>query len=243
MATLKACVQKARKDGFYPVYIRVTHNRTTQFIKTDKMVTKRELSKSKDITDPVVMKFCTALGNRQLFSDIADANVTLDDIANVHIITDRGQDVSFANLADIYVEKSVSQINHSDRAKTITVSATLKSENTSGVSSRVNDYLAKHPLPDEVDSAAGGIMSLIGGMIGPMITAMLIAIFLVYTVMVIQFEKFKQPLLIMMTIPFCFIAFGFPSTVLYLKTAVCYSFNNCNALVICNKAFFIWYYK
>lgn len=61
MATMKACVQKARKDGFFPVYIRVTHNRTTQYIKTDKMVTKRELSKSKDITDPVVMQFCTRL--------------------------------------------------------------------------------------------------------------------------------------------------------------------------------------
>ena len=61
MATLKACVQKIRNDGFYPVYIRVTHNRTTQYIKTDKMVTKRELSRSKDITDPVVMKFCTSL--------------------------------------------------------------------------------------------------------------------------------------------------------------------------------------
>lgn len=61
MATLKACVQKMRNDGFYPVYIRVTHNRTTQYIKTDKMVTKRELSRSKEITDPVVMQFCTAL--------------------------------------------------------------------------------------------------------------------------------------------------------------------------------------
>ena len=61
MATLKACVQKMRNDGFFPVYIRVTHNRTTQYIKTDKMVTKRELSRSKDITDPVVMQFCTAL--------------------------------------------------------------------------------------------------------------------------------------------------------------------------------------
>ena len=39
MATLKACVQKMRNDGFFPVYIRVTHNRTTQYIKTDKMVT------------------------------------------------------------------------------------------------------------------------------------------------------------------------------------------------------------
>lgn len=50
-----------RNDGFFPVYIRVTHNRTTQYIKTDKMVTKRELSRSNDITDPVVMQFCTAL--------------------------------------------------------------------------------------------------------------------------------------------------------------------------------------
>ncbi|MGM9833917.1 MAG: tyrosine-type recombinase/integrase [Candidatus Limisoma sp.] len=61
MATLKACVQWARKDGFYPVFIRVNHRRSTLYIKTDKMVTKHELSKSKDITDPVVMRFCSSL--------------------------------------------------------------------------------------------------------------------------------------------------------------------------------------
>ena len=58
MATLKACVQKIRNDGFYPVYIRVTHNRTTQYIKTDKMVTKRELSRSKEdgkVIDPAIL--------------------------------------------------------------------------------------------------------------------------------------------------------------------------------------------
>ncbi len=58
---MKACVQWARKDGFYPVFIRVNHKRSTLYIKTDKMVTKRELSPSKDITDPVVMNFCTSL--------------------------------------------------------------------------------------------------------------------------------------------------------------------------------------
>lgn len=73
MATLKACVQKMRNDGFFPVYIRVTHNRTTQYIKTDKMVTKRELSRSKDITDPVVMQFCTALILE--FSQLTSTNV------------------------------------------------------------------------------------------------------------------------------------------------------------------------
>lgn len=58
---MKACVQWVRKDGFYPVYIRVNHHRQTLYIKTEKMVMGRELSGSKDITDPVVMRFCTTL--------------------------------------------------------------------------------------------------------------------------------------------------------------------------------------
>ena len=143
--------------------------------------------------------------NIKLTSDIKDSSISPDDIGNIHIITSKGQDVSFANLSDIRLEKSVSQINHSDRAKTITVSATLVSENTAGVSSRVKEYLAENPLPNGVTSKAGGIMALIEDMIVPMVTAVIIAVFLVYTVMVLQFEKFKQPLLIMLSIPFCLI--------------------------------------
>jgi hypothetical protein len=44
MATLKICVRKKRSDGFWPVYIRVTHARKTQFIMTDKVVTDKYLS-------------------------------------------------------------------------------------------------------------------------------------------------------------------------------------------------------
>ena len=141
----------------------------------------------------------------KITSNITDKNITADDISNLQIITQNGQKVSFANLSDIRVEKSISQINHSDRAKKITITASLISEDTSGVSQRVNQFIANNPLPNGVHSKAGGIMALIGDMITPMISALLIAVFLVYTVMVIQFERFKQPLLIMVTIPFCFI--------------------------------------
>ncbi len=147
-------------------------------------------------------------GNRynvHLSSNIIDSNISADTISNLHIVTSNGRDVSFANLSDIKVEKSISQINHSDRAKTITVSATLVSEDTAGVSQRVQDFIAKNPLPNGVRSKAGGIMAFIGDMVAPMIIAIITAIFLVYTVMVLQFEKFKQPLLILSTIPFCLI--------------------------------------
>ena len=147
-------------------------------------------------------------GNRydlRITSNITDQNITSDTISNLHIVTQNGQNVSFANLSDIKVEKSISQINHSDRAKKITITASLVGEDTSGVAQRVNQFIAANPLPNGVHSKAGGIMALIGDMITPMITALIIAIFLVYTVMVIQFERFRQPLLIMVTIPFCFI--------------------------------------
>ncbi len=38
MTTLKAVVRKARSDGFFPVYIRVVHNRKPGYIKTNKIV-------------------------------------------------------------------------------------------------------------------------------------------------------------------------------------------------------------
>ena len=103
------------------------------------------------------------------------------------------------------MEKSISQINHTDRAKTITISAKLVSENTRDVSRRVKEYLSNNPLPPGVQSSSGGIVALVSDMIPPMLTALFIAVFLIYTVMVLQFEKFKQPLVIMVTIPFCFI--------------------------------------
>ena len=143
--------------------------------------------------------------NVHLSSNIKDGNLTPDAISNINIVTQEGRKVSFANISDTRVEKSISQINHSDRAKTITVSATLVSENTAGVSQRVKEYLNENPLPNGVKSKAGGIMSLIADMVAPMATAMIIAIFLVYTVMVLQFERFRQPLLILLSIPFCFI--------------------------------------
>lgn len=46
MATFKICVRKQRSDGFYPVYIRVTHNRKSSYIKMDKMVDKKGLTRT-----------------------------------------------------------------------------------------------------------------------------------------------------------------------------------------------------
>ena len=153
-------------------------------------------------------RFTDKNGNRysiQLESDIIDKPITKDTIANINIKSMSGKNILFDSISNTQVQQSISQINHTDRAKTVTISASLISEDTSGVSARVNEYLSSHPLKEGVKSKTGGIMELLGDAIPPMISAILIACFLVYTVMVLQFEKFRQPLLVMGTIPFCVI--------------------------------------
>lgn len=63
MAKFKICVRmdKKRSDGFYTVYIRVTHNRKVGYIKTDKIVNEQGLDRKGEVIDPFVVKL---LGGR-----------------------------------------------------------------------------------------------------------------------------------------------------------------------------------
>ena len=56
MATFKTMVRYKRADGFYQVYIRVLHRSKSGYIKTDKYVTDKQITKSGDIKDAVDRK-------------------------------------------------------------------------------------------------------------------------------------------------------------------------------------------
>ena len=60
-------------------------------------------------------------------------------------------------------------------------------------------------MKEGIDTKSGGIIGLIEDSLAAVITAVVIAIFLLYMVMVIQFERFRQPLIIMVSVPFCLI--------------------------------------
>ena len=59
MATFKAAVKYQRADGFYQVYIRVTHHTKIAYMRTDKMVDKKGITKDKGVKDPFVLQYCT----------------------------------------------------------------------------------------------------------------------------------------------------------------------------------------
>lgn len=61
MTTFKATVKKPRSDGFYTVYIRVTHQRKTSYIKTNKIIDPAHITSNGELTDPVVNEYCAII--------------------------------------------------------------------------------------------------------------------------------------------------------------------------------------
>ena len=140
-----------------------------------------------------------------LSSDISSKQVGQPMLDTIRLYTQAGSAVTMDALSSLIEENSLSRIDHSDRSLTMTVSAQLTSESTAGVSARVDRFLEENPLPSGVTTEAGGIGEMLNESLPPVFRALLIALFLVYMVIVLIYERFDQPLLIMFLTPFCII--------------------------------------
>lgn len=107
MATFKAMVRTPRKDGFYQVYIRVVHNTKPGYIKTDKVVTEKQLDKHGEIADPFVNSYCS-----QLILDYAD-RLNRKDIGRwtvaqvVEFLKNGDEDICFSDYARKHIDRMI----------------------------------------------------------------------------------------------------------------------------------------
>lgn len=102
MATFKACVRRQRADGFFPVLIRVTHKRIADYIKTNKLVDKKGLTKNNEIKDTFVLSYC--LDKIKAYNDRLN-KVNIDNWTTKEIVVfleKADEDICFSDFARKY---------------------------------------------------------------------------------------------------------------------------------------------
>jgi integrase len=117
MAVFKPVVRFKRPDGYYPVYIRVTHQRKVQYIKTDKLVDQKGVDKANGIKDPYVMKFCANRISRyvEILNQQDISSWSIEDVVNY--IKSGTADICFSDYAREYQSKMI-QEGHARNART-----------------------------------------------------------------------------------------------------------------------------
>jgi integrase len=109
MATFKACVQKQRKDGYWPVYIRVIHHKQVAYIPTDKMVNNAGLSNHKEIVDPYVLQWCSGRIVHYM-EQLNKVDIELWSVKDIVDYLKRGStDISFSDYARQHIARMVNR--------------------------------------------------------------------------------------------------------------------------------------
>lgn len=116
-----------------------------------------------------------------------------------------GELVSAQAFSRITVSPTISSIQHKDGAITIKVSGQLIEPNLRETESRVTTLLNTANFPPGIDWEVGGSAAEMKSAFANLLLIMAVSVFLVYMVMVIQFERFIQPLLVMGSVPFTLI--------------------------------------
>ena len=123
------------------------------------------------------------------------------DLKEIQVRSKTGELIPIDNLIDLNYESSPPQLFRYNRYVSATVSADPAPGKTIGDGIEQMNQIAKETLPNDFTSSLAGVSKEFTESGSSLIFAFLLALVLVYLVLAAQFESFKDPLIIMLTVP------------------------------------------
>ena len=129
---------------------------------------------------------------------------SFSDIENINIKTPRGVNIKLKEVASISQFFSLPSIERENRVRVVKVSALLQDVDLGKVTSLIEKEIVNMDIPSDIDTEIGGSAKDMKESFTDLAFLLLLSIFLVYIVMASQFESFREPFIIMLSLPFAF---------------------------------------
>jgi HAE1 family hydrophobic/amphiphilic exporter-1 len=135
----------------------------------------------------------------------------LQSIQNLQILSLSKQPVFLKDVADIELKPSVNSIARIDQKRTVLLSAGINAKTTSNqVLAEFQKKLAKnYKMPDGYSISYGGENEQNTESVLSILKAMILAILLIVSTLIIQFNSFKKALIVLVTLPLALIGVFF----------------------------------
>lgn len=130
-----------------------------------------------------------------------NAPVTVQELRDFAIPTARGP-VALSELATIEQVDAPGQISTERGIRTATITVTPSTPNLAAVTPALEQAIDDADLPSGISASVGGVAADQAEGFGQLYLALLAAILIVYTIMVATFRSLRQPLLLLISIPF-----------------------------------------
>lgn len=132
----------------------------------------------------------------------------IEDVSSISVPNQSGQNISIASIADIFVGKALSKVERNGGQRQIMILANFKGKDLNKAVTQIESQV-RSTLPAGIGLKFEGQAKMLKDTIGAMLSAIALAILLVFMVLCAQFESYLTPFVIMMSVPLAFSgAFG-----------------------------------
>ncbi len=139
--------------------------------------------------------------NVSVYIDDPNQPLTADALKNYSVSTPSG-DVALSTLATVSVKQAPSAITTIKGVQSATITVSPKTADTGTASTEVAKAVKSVSLPGGATATLGGVTKQQNDAFGQLEIALLAAILIVYIVMVAAFKSLRQPLLLLISVPF-----------------------------------------
>ena len=128
-------------------------------------------------------------------------NVSLQDVLGLALTTDEERPVTLQNLVKTEPTLGPLTIQRKDQQRLLTVGANVAGRDMGSVAADLQAALRQIPIPSGYSLRLGGAFEEQQRSFRELLASLLLALALVYMVLASQYESFKSPLVVMMTVP------------------------------------------
>ncbi len=129
-------------------------------------------------------------------------DITIDDLKNILVISPVAGMVPVGELIDVEFEDNLTSISHLDEERVMFVTSYVKDRTTIEIIDDLNKKLEESPLPKGYTIEFGGEFEEVMQSFEDLGTALLVGLLLIGMLLVLQFKSFRQPFIIMLSLPF-----------------------------------------
>lgn len=133
--------------------------------------------------------------DRTAFKDV-------NDLESILLFTPTGENIQLKQIADLKLEPALLSINHRDGENIVTVTASIEdSVDLKTVLKEFDNNLSLLDMPEGVSVNVGGETEDIEQSFTDLFQSMIVAVLLIFFILVLQFNSFKQPFIILFSFP------------------------------------------
>lgn len=169
--------------------------------------------------------FQTEGNSHRILVQLKDAEKrSLDEVLNLTLRTESGQNVALRNLVTTQSSRAPLQINRKYQQRQVTVSGNVAGRPLGDVAQDLQAALDQIPRPDNYDLIVAGNYKEQQESFRQLVSALLLSLVLVYMVLACQYESFRDPLIVMVATPMAgigvLLTLWLTSTTLNLQSAI-----------------------